>query len=168
MAVSCCRRRCAPDFDRTRLAFEQVERGEDEPARETLQGIGLRSPFLEWKLLLRGLQAYYLKDDARALENWQRLNPARLPARLAAPFRCRFDAAYRAAQPAAVQGLLQTQFDQMQGTRTRRKLRELRPALANRESMAPAFRQVEGLLPQLRRTPPNYCRASRRAFTGRS
>ena len=54
-------------------AFAQVQAGQDEAARETLQPIGLRSPFLEWKVLLRGLIAYYQSDDVRALDNWQRL-----------------------------------------------------------------------------------------------
>ena len=86
------------DFDRILLAFQQVEAGKDDDARATLQGIGLRSPFLEWKVLLRGFQAYYANDDARAQENWQRLAPERLPYRLAAPFRFRIDAEFRAAQ----------------------------------------------------------------------
>ena len=72
------------DFERVLLASRQIEQGSDDPAKETLQGIGLKSPFLEWKLFLRGLQAYYLNDDVRAVENWQRLNPDRVPARLAA------------------------------------------------------------------------------------
>ncbi len=49
------------DFDRVVLAFQQAEAGKDDDARATLQGIGLRSPFLEWKVLLRGLQAYYVQ-----------------------------------------------------------------------------------------------------------
>src|SRR5262249_9529630 len=55
-------------FDLVVQAFAQAEAGQDEAARQSLQGIGLQSPFLEWKLLLRGLLAYYQKDDARALE----------------------------------------------------------------------------------------------------
>src|SRR5262245_42314589 len=76
-----------PDFDRILTAFEQLEAGRDDAVRDALQLIGLRSPFLEWKLFLRGLQAYYQNDDARAIENWQRLRTERLPARLAAPLR---------------------------------------------------------------------------------
>src|SRR5713226_6123159 len=57
------------DFDRVIQTFAQLETGQDDAARKTLQGIGLRSPFLEWKLFLRGLQAYYQGDDARAIEN---------------------------------------------------------------------------------------------------
>ena len=80
------------DYDRIVRAFAQVESRQDDNARETLQGISLRSPFLEWKYLLRGLQAFYQGQDARALENWQRLQPDRLPARLAAPLRILIDA----------------------------------------------------------------------------
>src|SRR5207249_2030483 len=83
-----------PQFDVILQAFAQSAAGQDEEARTTLQGIGLQSPFLEWKLLLRGLLAYYEKDDARAVENWSRLNSERLPARLAAPLRFVIDEPY--------------------------------------------------------------------------
>src|SRR5262249_28189033 len=133
-------------FDRVRLAFQQAEQGQDEPARATLQEIGLRSPFLEWKVLLRGLQAYYHSDDARALENWQRLAPDRVPARLAAPFRCQIDPAYRAAQPPATQAAMQTQLDRAQGSVLPQELRRLRQAMNGKETLAAAFRQAEALL----------------------
>ena len=76
------------------------EAGRDDPAREALSGIGLSSPFLEWKLLLRGLIAWSANDTPRALENWSRLSPDRLPARLAAPFRLTADKSYAATLPA--------------------------------------------------------------------
>jgi tetratricopeptide (TPR) repeat protein len=142
------------DFDRIVLAFAQVESGQDETARETLQGIGLRSPFLEWKLLLRGLQAFWQNDDERAVENWQRLAPERLPARLAAPFRYRVDAAFRAAQPPAAQTLLQRQIDRLQGSALLPQLRSLQATLAQKGKMSAALRQVEALLPMLRQEAP--------------
>ena len=86
------------DFDRVVQAFALAESGQDEAAREALGGVGLRSPFVEWKLLVRGLLAYYAREDDRARENWQRLNSERLPARLAAPLRQAIDGPYRAAQ----------------------------------------------------------------------
>ena len=144
------------DFDRILLAFRQTEAGKDDDARATLQGIGLRSPFLEWKLLLRGLQAYYANDDARALENWQRLAPDRLPARLAAPFRFRIDAEFRAAQTPETQAALQQQLDRLEvGESLPPKLRKLRRLLTNQETLAAAFRQAEALLPALRREAPH-------------
>ena len=142
------------DFDRVITAFAQTEAGKDDDARATLQGIGLRSPFLEWKVLLRGLQAYYANDDSRALENWQRLAPDRLPARLAAPFRFQIDPEFRAAQPPETQAGLQRQLDRTEGGSLAPRLRQLRAALANHESLAGAFRQAEALLPALRREAP--------------
>jgi tetratricopeptide (TPR) repeat protein len=149
------------DFERIILAFKQVESGQDEAARETLQGIGLRSPFLEWKLLLRGLQAYWQNDDERAIENWQRLTPERLPARLAAPFRFRIDAAFRAAQPPATQAVLQRQIDRLQNSTLLLQLRSLQATLAHpsaerggQRGMAAALRQAEMLLPVLRQEAP--------------
>jgi len=143
------------DFDRILLAFEQAESGQDEAARETLQGIGLRSPFLEWKLLLRGLQAYWNNDDVRALENWQRLTPERTPARLAAPIRCQIDAAFRAAQPPATQNALQKQIDRLHDSTLLPPLRTLRATLADKHKSASAYRQAEALLPALRQQAPH-------------
>ncbi|HWG46971.1 MAG TPA: tetratricopeptide repeat protein [Gemmataceae bacterium] len=143
------------DFDRVILAFQQVESGQDEAARETLQGIGLRSPFLEWKLLLRGLQAYGQNDNMRALENWQRLNAERVPARLAAPLRCQIDVAFRTAQPPASQAVLQKQLDRLQGSPLLAQLRILQASLADKHKLATAFRQAEALLPALRQEAPH-------------
>ena len=143
------------DFDLIVLAFRQTEAGKDDDARATLQGIGLRSPFLEWKLLLRGLQAYYANDDARALENWQRLAPDRLPIRLAAPFRFRIDAEFRAVQSPVTYAALQRQLDHVDGRESLLpKLRKLRNLLTNQESLAAAFRQAETILPAVRRDAP--------------
>ncbi len=143
------------DCERIIRAFTQVESGQDDAARETLQGIGLRSPFLEWKLLLRGLQAYWHNDDVRALENWQRLSPERVPARLAAPFRFAIDSAFRAAQPPATQNALQKQIDRVQGSALLPSLRTLRATLADKHKLASAFRQAETLLPALRQEAPH-------------
>jgi tetratricopeptide (TPR) repeat protein len=142
------------DYDRVLAAFRLTGAGDAEAARAELQPIGLRSPFLEWKLLLRGLQAYYAGEDARALENWQRLTPGRAPARIAAPFRFRLDAAFRAAQPPEAQALLQRQFDRLRGAPLVEQLRQVQAALADPEGLAAAFRLAEWVLPALRREDP--------------
>jgi tetratricopeptide (TPR) repeat protein len=143
------------DFDRVMQAFAQLDAGQDEAARETLQAIGLRSPFAEWKLFLRGLQAYYTKDDARAIENWQRLDAERLPARLAAPLRALIDPAYCRAQPPASQNLLQKQLDRLQDQGLSPFLRQIQAALATDNRLAEAFRVVDTLLPTLRQQAPD-------------
>jgi tetratricopeptide (TPR) repeat protein len=142
------------DYDRIAQAFAHSEAGRDDQVAETLQGVGLRSPFLEWKLLLRGLTAFYQQDDVRALENWQRLQAGRLPARLAAPLRFLIDPAYRAAQAPEVQTKLQHQNDRLQGSGLVPGLRGIQAALASNHSLAPAFRQAENLLPSLRQQAP--------------
>jgi len=141
-------------FDLVRKAFALLEAGQDDGARAALQGIGLNSPFLEWKLFLRGLLAYYQQDDARALENWQRLDGQRLPARLAGPFRFLIDAAFRRAQPSQTQNQLQKVADQLQGSPLALQLRHLQPALANEKQLPQAFRQAEAFLPALRQQAP--------------
>lgn len=143
------------DFDRVIQAFAQLEAGQDDAARESLQAIGLRSPFLEWKLLLRGLQAYYQNDDARAIENWQRLAAERLPARLAASLRSRIDSSYRLTQPPAAQTALQHQIDRLQDQGLAPQLRTIQAALSGEGKLTQAFRSVESLLPVLRQQAPD-------------
>jgi tetratricopeptide (TPR) repeat protein len=142
-------------FDAVLRAFVQVEAGEDDAARDTLQGIGLQSPFLEWKLLLRGLMAYYQKDDTRAVENWQRLSAERLPARLAAPLRSEIDAAFRNAQTQGVQALLRKQADRLQTSDTVQQLRALQFMMHDSGQLAQGFRAAERLLPTFRQHLPN-------------
>ncbi len=142
------------DFDRVVQAFAQVQSGQDEAAREILQGIGLRSPFLEWKLLLRGLIAYYQRDDTRALDNWQRLAADRLPARLAAPFRSLIDRSYREAQTPEAQAVLRQQADRLQGDALVAQLRTLQAALNDARSLANAFNLAMRLLPALGQRSP--------------
>src|SRR5690606_23514627 len=96
-----------------RAAFAHYEAGRDDAMLQALQGVGLRSPFLDWKLLLRGLSAYSRREDVRAVENWQRLDPHRLPARLAAPLRLAIDPGFREAQPAEALRALQARLDRL-------------------------------------------------------
>ncbi len=131
------------DFDRILLAFRQLEGGQDEAMRDTLQPIGLRSPFLEWKVFLRGLQAYHQNDDARAVENWQRLKPERLPFRLAAPLRFVLDKEYQTAQPPEVQAMLRRHANLLQSSEAVRLLNELRTGLGGVRNLAPVFRQAD-------------------------
>jgi tetratricopeptide (TPR) repeat protein len=140
-------------FDLVLQAFAHYEAGRDDDARAALQGIGLQSPLLEWKVLLRGLIAYQANDDARALENWQRLDQSRLPSRLCAPLRAGIDAAFLRAQPEPVQQTLRTKLMQQQGVTSAGALRELRDLL-QKENLAPAFRKAEILVPNLRRENP--------------
>ncbi|HYV39345.1 MAG TPA: hypothetical protein VE988_26890 [Gemmataceae bacterium] len=135
-------------------AFAEVQAGNDEQARTTLQIIGLTSPFLEWKLLLRGFVAYYQNDDARAMENWQRLNAKRVPARLAAPFLQVVDPAFRGRQSPENLMRLQDLLDRVQGGGPVASLRTLRKHLANEKALAQAFRHVETILPKLRAEAP--------------
>src|SRR5262249_15033117 len=120
------------DFDHIRTAFYQQVEGQDDAVREGLQAIGLHSPFVDWKLLLRGLHAYYHNDDARAVENWQRLDPERLPARVAAPLLAEVDPAFRSRQPPEAQKALRRQFEGLQGLASVPLLRAVQTTLSSR------------------------------------
>ncbi len=157
------------DFDRVLLAFTQLERGQDDAVRETLQAIGLRSPFNEWKLLLRGLQAWYQQDDSRAIDNWQRLSPTRLPAQLVAPFRLKIDSAFRTAQPKDLQALLSMRLPAPSRSRDRAAaaidspLDESRQIVGCRLEESRAYRCASSVNKR-----PAWCRVSPTAFIGPS
>lgn len=144
-----------PAVDLVIKAFSEAEAGQDDAARATLQGIGLRSPLLEWKLLLRGLLAYYHNDDTRALENWQRLDPERWPFRLVAPLRFTIDPAFAVQQPPATQTVLQQQADRLGGTPLIPQLRSVQALMNNERQLANAFRTAESLLPVLKTMLPD-------------
>lgn len=104
----------SPDLQADHLrilkAFQLAEQKKDEEARAELQGVGLRSPFAEWRMFLRGLLAYYNRDDAQALQAWARLVADRLPFRLAAPLRQSIDPSFRNAQSRTTQHALTRQY----------------------------------------------------------
>jgi tetratricopeptide (TPR) repeat protein len=143
-----------PQFDMVHEAFRRSEAGEDDAARAALQGIGLGSPFLEWKVFLRGLLAYYRNEDARALENWQRLDPQRMPAQLAAPFRYQIDPAYRHAQSPEAQSFLQRAVDRLQDTLLLPHLRAVQAMIGHVKQLPEAFRRAEIILPTLKDREP--------------
>jgi tetratricopeptide (TPR) repeat protein len=136
-------------FDAIREAFALYECGQDDPAREKLQAIGLTSPFLDWKLLLRGFIAYTSGDSVRALDNWSRLVPSRAAARLIAPLRFTLDPAFRMAQTPAGQAMMQLRGDRLIGNLVT-GLRTLQ-TLLSRTRLADAFRQASAVLPELKR-----------------
>jgi tetratricopeptide (TPR) repeat protein len=142
-----------PGFDAVCDAFALYESGNDDAAREKLQLVGLSSPLLEWKLLLRGLIAHAVGEDDRALDNWSRLTAGRLPAKLASPIRFSLDQSFRAAQPPGVQAVLQRQGDRLRGALVP-KLRALQ-TLLTRSRLEDAFRHTESLLPELKRELPH-------------
>ena len=141
-------------FEAVRQAFAHHEAGRDEAAREALNAVGLTSPFLEWKLLLRGLIAWSANDTPRALENWSRLSPGRLPARFAAPFRLTADKGYAATLPPDRLAEVARQADQLGGGVTE-TLRRLRKQLANEDTMPAALETARVLVPELKRVAPD-------------
>jgi tetratricopeptide (TPR) repeat protein len=136
-------------FDAVVSGFAHHEKGDDEAARQALQAIGLQSPFLEWKLLLRGLIAYSSGDDTRAAENWQRLDAERLPAQLAAPFRYLTDSAYRNRVASEAVERLARRADAVAHPMLA-PLRELQRALASPEGLPRALKLAEPLVGLMR------------------
>ena len=142
-----------PAYAALQTALQHYDAKRDDDAREALNAIGLGSPFLEWKVWLRGLLAWGAEDAGRALENWARLNPQRLPYRLAAPLRSQADAAWLADQP-ALKEQIRAQYQRLATGGLAGQLRSLRPELAGRTGLAKALKLAEGLLPRLKETHP--------------
>jgi tetratricopeptide (TPR) repeat protein len=143
-----------PGFESVRQAFAHYEAGRDEPARQALNGIGLSSPFLEWKLLLRGLIAWTANDTARALENWARLSPERLPTQLAAPFQLSADKTFGATLAPNRLATAARAADQLAGG-LNETLRRLRKQLASEDTVPAALETARVVVPELKRVAPD-------------
>jgi tetratricopeptide (TPR) repeat protein len=142
-------------FDLVRKAFSEYERGQDDAARETLNAIGITSPFLEWKLLLRGLIAWTANDSPRAIENWSRLSSERLPARIAAPFQLTADKSFAQRLPADRLNQIARQADALAGSSLGESLRRLRKQMANEETIPQALETARAIVPELKRVAPD-------------
>ena len=125
-------------YDSIVAAFGFYEAAKDDEARTALDAIGLRSPFLEWKVFLRGLLAHAANDSARAAENFARLDSQRLPHRLAAPYRTASGPVYEKLNSSGITG----------------PLREIAKHLGREKPLKPALRAAEGVLPQLKQHVP--------------
>jgi tetratricopeptide (TPR) repeat protein len=141
-------------FDAIIAAFKKYEVGHDNAVRGLLEPIGLRSPFLEWKVLLRGLMAHAAGDDARAAENFGRLDTSRLPNKLSAPYRSAIDPSSKAALPQEAAAVLHKQYEKLNASVEGVKLREIACHLGRDKPLKPAFRALEGLLPTLKHVHP--------------
>ena len=146
-----------PGFDAIIKAFECAEQHRDDAAREALQTIGLQSPYMEWRVLARGLLAFFANDDAKALENWTRLDPNRIPHRLSAVFRSMIDAGFRDAQSAQAKERLRAVADRYAGIQFVNELRKIN-GLLNRDDFAgmePVLRQARALTARLTAVSPD-------------
>ncbi len=72
-----------PDAALVRQALEALSAGDDASALGLVRDIARTSPLSEWKLLVRGLSAFYKGDQEEARANWSRLDPERAPKRIA-------------------------------------------------------------------------------------
>ncbi len=78
--------RSSPQFQdaaHVRQAIEALHAGDESKALELVRDIARISPLSDWKLLVRGLAAYYRGDRAETEANWSRLDPERAAKRIA-------------------------------------------------------------------------------------
>ena len=142
------------DYDRIRSALTKLASGHDEEVRIELQSVSLQSAFLQWKLLIRGLLAFYQQDDPRALENWQRLDVKLLPARIAAMFRISIDTEFRTAQSPDTQRVLLEQADRLHRDTISDGLRRIRQFFGSQDGSGRIFSDLQQLIPNIRKDWP--------------
>jgi tetratricopeptide (TPR) repeat protein len=87
-----------------RAALDALSAGDEGASLAALGEVPRNSPFADWKLFVRGLAAYYRRDDEAMRANWDRLAPDRFAARLAAPLRRLADPAAAVGDPASAAG----------------------------------------------------------------
>lgn len=75
------------EAEAVRAALEAIAGGDEAAATERLNTIARQSPLADWKLLARGLTAYYAADRERMVANWDRLAPTRAAYRIAQALR---------------------------------------------------------------------------------
>ena len=141
-------------YDAVALAFHHYHAGKDDDAREALNALGLTSPFLEWKVLLRGLLAWSGNDDAKAVENFTRLNPARYPARLAAPVRAQCDPTFARTLPPEIRAALAEQGQRLRAVGLVAKLHKVRSEMARSRKLGPVFTAAQGVVTELKKQAP--------------
>ncbi|MGD0041270.1 MAG: hypothetical protein ABSE84_12765, partial [Isosphaeraceae bacterium] len=66
-----------------RQALEALYAADEVKALGLVRDISRSSPLSEWKLLVRGLAAFYRGDHGETQANWNRLDPERAPQRIA-------------------------------------------------------------------------------------
>ncbi len=135
-------------------AFAAYERGDDATATTTLSGIGLQSPYQQWKLLLRGFIAYSTNNDTRAMENWTRLHQNFLPAKLAAPFRMRIDQEFSAGLSAITKRTFASRAKGFHETSLLANLRKIKLSLNKHEKTYVEWPTVSTTLSGIRKTCP--------------
>jgi tetratricopeptide (TPR) repeat protein len=74
------------DLDRIRSALESVAGGSRQDALERIKLIGTRSLFASWKWLIKGLCAFYGREDEKAVAAFEKILPDTAPAAAAAPY----------------------------------------------------------------------------------
>jgi hypothetical protein len=64
-------------------AIDLIAKGQYEQATESVSGISRKNPLRDWRMLVAGLQHWYMKDLDLATKSWSRLDTTRRPHRIA-------------------------------------------------------------------------------------
>lgn len=143
-----------PAYDAIVTAFQHYQSGNDEAARESLNAVGLQSPYLEWKVLLRGLIAFTANDSTRAIENFARLKADRVPFKLATIFRAKIDAPFRDRLPPGVAANAEKKYSVFTTSILHQNLKSIQAGLGRGKSLAPVFSAADSAIPFLKAQKP--------------
>ena len=131
--------------------FAHYHAKRDDAARDALQAIGLTSPLLEWKLLLRGLLALSAPEPVRALESFTKLNIHRLTGELARALVLQLDPKDAGLRDEMGRQAAMQQRDALQQSTLVGQLKALQAAHARKAKMKPLLAMVKILLPEFER-----------------
>lgn len=132
----------AAEARRVAAAFAFHEAGRDEEARRELEGIGRRSPFARWRLVILGLAAREAGDRERARACWERVRGFGVAASFARALLARLgDDRARAAPPFPWCGAEDPRVALLEGVR-----RELEGGAA-KDALLAAVRRLVALWP---------------------
>ncbi|MBD3242640.1 MAG: hypothetical protein GF331_18765 [Chitinivibrionales bacterium] len=79
------------DLARIRSALERITQSDFDGAIEQVRPIGVASEFRDWKLLVRGMVAFYRGEDSKCLANLERISESSAASRTALPYRVLYD-----------------------------------------------------------------------------
>src|SRR5271157_1401051 len=133
-----------------RQALEALYAGDEAKALGLVRDISRSSPVSEWKLLVRGLAAFYRGDQDETQANWSRLDPERAPQRIARHLQ-------KLQQGQSEQDALGTDFAELEGLvygeRILPRLRELSDLVA-KDRWVDVLRRITSLRLSLRAVDP--------------
>lgn len=122
-------------------ALDAVAERRDAHALALVKDISRASPYADWRMLIRGLVAWYGNDLETAARCWKSLDPARRPARIALALQAAAGPTETASQPAGAPAVADVDADVAHAAACAREIRFERPGLAAAQVLRDSARE---------------------------